>query len=169
MVYAVIDTNIFVSALITHNSNASTARVLESLFLHRIIPLYNDDIIKEYDEVLHRAKFKLSDDQINTVIELVKQNGIDSSRFPYDGEMPDEDDRVFYEICLSKEDSFLVTGNLKHFPKVGDTCNYTNEVVLLRAVASFLLRFLSYVRGTKGGVKTIEGRFSKRYSLSSSG
>ena len=79
--------------------------------------LYNDDIIKEYDEVLHRAKFKLSDDQICTVIELVKQNGIDSSRFPYDGEMPDEDDRVFYEICLSKEDSFLVTGNLKHFPK----------------------------------------------------
>ena len=24
------------------------------------------------------------------------------------GEMPDEDDRVFYEVCLSKEDSFLV-------------------------------------------------------------
>ena len=98
MVYAVIDTNIFVSALITHNSNAATARVLESL-------------------TLHRAKFKLSDDQINTVIELVKENGIDSSCFPYDGNMPDEDDRVFYEVCLSKEDSFLVTGNLKHFPK----------------------------------------------------
>ena len=117
MVYAVIDTNIFVSALITHNSNASTARVLENLLLHRIIPLYNDDIIKEYDEVLHRAKFKLSEEQISTVIEHVKENGIDSSRFPYAGEMPDEDDRVFYEICLSKEDSFLVTGNLKHFPK----------------------------------------------------
>ena len=98
MVYAVIDTNIFVSALITHNSNASTARVLESL-------------------TLHRAKFKLSDDQISTVIELVKQYGIDSSRFPYDGEMLDEDNRVFYDVCLSKEDSFLVTDNLKHFPK----------------------------------------------------
>ena len=117
MVYAVIDTNIFVSALITHNSNASTARVLENLLLHRIIPLYNDDIIKEYDEVLHRAKFKLSEEQISTVIEHIKENGIDSSRFPYGGEMPDEDDRVFYEVCLSKEDSFLVTGNLKHFPK----------------------------------------------------
>ena len=87
------------------------------MFLHRITPLYNEDIIKEYDEVLHRAKFNLSDDQINTVIELVKLNGIDSSRFPYDGVMPDEDDRVFYEVCLSKEDSFLVTGNLKHLPK----------------------------------------------------
>lgn len=117
MVYAVIDTNIFVSALITHNSNASTARVLENLLLHRIIPLYNDDIIKEYDEVLHRAKFKLSEEQISTIIEHVKENGIDSSRFPYAGEMPDEDDRVFYEVCLTKEDSFLVTGNLKHFPK----------------------------------------------------
>ena len=117
MVYAVIDTNIFVSALITHNSNASTARVLENLLLHRIIPLYNDDIIKEYDEVLHRAKFKLSEEQISTIIEHVKENGIDSSRFSYDGNMPDEDDRVFYEVCLSKEDSFLVTGNLKHFPK----------------------------------------------------
>ena len=79
--------------------------------------LYNDDIIKEYDEVLHRAKFKLSEEQISTVIEHIKENGIDSSRFPYAGEMPDEDDRVFYEVCLSKEDSFLVTGNLKHFPK----------------------------------------------------
>ena len=69
MVYAVIDTNIFVSAL------------------------------------------------ISTIIEHVKENRIDSSRFPYDGEMPDEDDRVFYEVCLSKEDSFLLTGNLKHFPQ----------------------------------------------------
>ncbi len=67
--------------------------------------------------MLHRAKFKLSEEQISTVIEHVKENGIDSSRFPYAGEMPDEDDRVFYEVCLSKEDFFLVTGNLKHFPK----------------------------------------------------
>lgn len=26
-------------------------------------------------------------------------------------------DVVFYEVALSKEDSFLVTGNTKHFPK----------------------------------------------------
>lgn len=50
MVYAVIDTNILVSALITHNSNASTVKVLESLFLQRFIPLYNEDIIIEYED-----------------------------------------------------------------------------------------------------------------------
>ena len=117
MVYAVIDTNIFVSALITHNSKASTVKVLESMYFQRFVPLYNDDIIEEYEDVLHRKKFKLTEEQIRLVIDFVKQNGIDSSRIPYEGDMPDEDDRVFYEVALSEEDSFLVTGNLKHFPK----------------------------------------------------
>ena len=116
MVYAVIDTNIFVSALITHNSNASTVKVLESMFVKRFTPLYNEEIIAEYEDVLHRRKFKLTEEQIRTVIDYVKTNGIDSNRFPYDGDMPDEDDRVFYEVALSEEESFLVTGNLKHFP-----------------------------------------------------
>ena len=83
MVYAVIDTNILVSALITHNSNASTVKVLESLFLQRFIPLYNEDIIIEYEDVLHRRKFKLTEDQIRLVIDCVKQNGIDSERFSF--------------------------------------------------------------------------------------
>ena len=116
MMYAVIDTNILVSALITHNSNASTVKVLESMFMNRFTPLYNDEIIEEYEDVLHRRKFKLTEDQIRTVIDCVKQNGVDSDRFPYDGDMPDEDDMVFYEVALSEEDSFLVTGNIKHFP-----------------------------------------------------
>ena len=42
--------------------------------------------------------------------------GIHSDRIPYTGEMPDEKDRPFYEVSLSMDDSFLVTGNLKHFP-----------------------------------------------------
>lgn len=116
MVYAVIDTNIFVSSFITKNPTASTRRVINSMFNGRIKPLYNDDILKEYSEVLHRSKFKLLDRDIKELIGFIKRNGIDSSRFPYDGEMLDEDDRVFYEIALSEEDSFLVTGNLKHFP-----------------------------------------------------
>ena len=30
---------------------------------------------------------------------------------------PDPKDVVFYEVALSKEDAYLVTGNIKHFPK----------------------------------------------------
>jgi uncharacterized protein len=116
MVYAVIDTNIIVSAMITHNSDAATVKVLESLFTHRFTPLYNDEIISEYEEVLHRTKFMLAEEPIRTVIDYVKTNGIVSSRFPYEGEMPDEDDRMLYEVALSEESALLVTGNQKHFP-----------------------------------------------------
>ena len=63
------------------------------------------------------SKFHLSEIKIHDLLNFFKENGIDTSRFPFDGDMPDEDDRVFYEVSLSKEDSFLVTGNLKHFPK----------------------------------------------------
>lgn len=116
MIYAVIDTNILVSALITHNQNASTVKILESLYLHRFTPVYNDEIIAEYEEVLVRAKFKLSKEHVHSLIDTIKSIGIDAVRIPYDCTMPDEDDRVFYEISLSVEDSFLVTGNIKHFP-----------------------------------------------------
>ena len=59
MIYAVIDTNVLVSALITHNSLSSTAKVVRLLFDGEFTPLYESSIIEEYQEVLHRAKFKL--------------------------------------------------------------------------------------------------------------
>ena len=117
MVYAIIDTNIIVSSFITKNPSSSTRRVINSMLSGKIKPLYNDEILAEYYDVLSRSKFHLNEVRINELLYFIKQNGIDSSRFPFDGEMPDEDDRVFYEVTLSKEDSFLVTGNLKHFPR----------------------------------------------------
>ncbi len=88
------------------------------MFNGQIKPLYNDEILEEYSEVLHRSKFHLDEKDITWLLHFIRENGIDSERFPFDGDMPDEDDRVFYEVALSEEDSFLVTGNLKHFPKV---------------------------------------------------
>lgn len=117
MVYAVIDTNIIVSSFITRNHSSSTRRVINSMLSGKIKPLYNDEILDEYFDVLNRFKFHLSEIRIIELLNFFKENGINTSRFPFDGDMPDEDDRVFYEVSLSEEDSFLVTGNLKHFPK----------------------------------------------------
>ena len=114
--YAVIDTNVFVSALITKNPASPTRRVYDFIDNGEIVPLYNDEIIAEYKEVLSRPKFKLNQDLTAALLSLIVENGISSDRFAYSGTMIDEKDRVFYEISLSVEDSFLVTGNLKHFP-----------------------------------------------------
>ncbi|MCQ2072302.1 MAG: PIN domain-containing protein [Bacteroidaceae bacterium] len=65
--YAVIDTNVIVSAMFTHNPESPT-------------------------------KYPGKKDAGGNVF-------------------PDPKDIVFYEVALSKEGSFLVTGNIKHFPK----------------------------------------------------
>ena len=116
MIYAVIDTNVIVSARITKNSSSATVKVLNNMFNGIIKPIFNDEIIAEYADVLHRPKFRMRDEEINLIINYIKKYGIHSDRVPYEGNMPDEKDRPFYEVSLSVEDSFLVTGNLKHFP-----------------------------------------------------
>ena len=116
MIYAVIDTNVLVSARITKNPSSATVKVLNNMFNGTIKPIFNDEIIAEYTDVLHRPKFRMRDEDINLIIKYIKNYGIHSDRVPFDGTMPDEKDRPFYEVSLSVEDSFLVTGNLKHFP-----------------------------------------------------
>ena len=117
MIYAVIDTNVLVSALITHNSLSSTAKVVRLLLEGEFTPLYESSIIEEYQDVLHRAKFKLVPGVADALISFIKEYGIETSRTAFLESLPDEDDRVFYEGSLSVEDSFLVTGNFKHYPQ----------------------------------------------------
>lgn len=87
------------------------------MFHNRIIPVYNEEIITEYYEVLRRPKFRIKEEQIDAILNYIKTFGVHSERIPFSGDMPDEKDRPFYEVTLSKEGSFLVTGNLKHFPR----------------------------------------------------
>lgn len=69
-----------------------------------------------HEEVLHREKFPILPDAASALISYIIENGVEASRADFAESMPDEDDRVFYEVSLSNEDSFLVTGNLKHYP-----------------------------------------------------
>ena len=115
-VYAVFDTNVLVSALMSKRDDSPTVLLLNHVLDGRIVLVYNEEIVSEYQEVLHRDKFEFSDERINTVLEMVK-TGLCLEPTPSGISFPDADDAVFYEVALSKEDSYLVTGNQKHFPK----------------------------------------------------
>lgn len=117
MLYAVIDTNVLVAALLTNNTSSATRKVLDMLASRSVTPLINDEVIAEYNDVLHRRKFPFKADDVDNLISFILQVGINISRTPYAENLPDESDRVFYEITLTVEDSFLVTGNLKHYPR----------------------------------------------------
>lgn len=114
----VIDTNVIVSALLSKHKDAATVQVLDALFDRKIIPIYNDEILEEYTQVLHRQKFRFSSDLINTVLSSINRHGIFVSQTITEENLPDPKDLVFYEVCITKRDenSMLVTGNRKHFP-----------------------------------------------------
>ena len=113
----IIDTNVIVSAFLSRHNDSATVLLLDCLFKGTIIPIYNDEILNEYYVVLTRSKFKIAKDKIDAVLTEIKTKGIHSERVNSGEILPDAKDLVFYEVALSKEDSFLVTGNLKHFPK----------------------------------------------------
>ena len=115
--FAVIDTNVIVSALISKNIDSNPGKVFRAIVQERIVPLYNDEILAEYRCVLSRLKFHLSPDLIETVLKAIIVDGLNLDRVPATGiDFPDPKDIVFYEIAISKENAYLVTGNIKHFP-----------------------------------------------------
>ncbi|MDO5341721.1 MAG: putative toxin-antitoxin system toxin component, PIN family [Bacteroidia bacterium] len=116
-VFAVIDTNVLVSALLSKDLNANTIQVIKAIIDMRITPIYNDEIFQEYEDVLSRDKFHFTEENIINFLSIFKSNGINVNRTKVEEEIfPDPKDIVFYEVAMSKEDAFLVTGNIKHFP-----------------------------------------------------
>ena len=53
--YAVIDTNVLVSSFLVDNSNPK--KILDAVHSGTIVPLVNNEILREYEEVLSRDKF----------------------------------------------------------------------------------------------------------------
>jgi len=117
--YAVIDTNVLVSFLLTKNMESSVVKVIELVKNETIVPLLHTEILEEYKEVLSRDYLKIDDSYITDLMETITKLGVFCDRKEAIGSFPDPDDKVFYEVSLSVEDSYLITGNLKHFPKNG--------------------------------------------------
>ena len=117
--FAVIDTNVLVSALLRFDSIPGT--ILTDCLTGKIIPLLSDAILSEYHEVLLRPKFQFSPEAVNTILTGIVQRGIFIDSLPTTQIFPDPKDVVFYEVGMQARryaPSYLVSGNLKHFPSV---------------------------------------------------
>lgn len=116
MVYAVIDTNVLVSAILSIHPDSATVIIRDKIIDGLIIPLYNADIIEEYRNVLTRPKFHFPAELVDAVLDVILQKGFSLERTKTEEVFINPKDVVFYEIALSKEGSYVVTGNTKHFP-----------------------------------------------------
>ena len=116
---AVVDTNVLVAALLSKRDDSATVRVIRAMISGEFIPLYHEDILAEYEDVLHRKKkYDLSESAIQTVLNAIRRFGIAVFPKPTGEIFIDEDDIIFYEVAMEKRDdnAYLVTGNMKHYP-----------------------------------------------------
>lgn len=117
--YAVVDTNVLVSALISNREDAATVRLIGRLLRGEIIPVYSREILHEYREVLSRKKFRFELNKVEYILAAVEKYGILVEPSATGVTLPDMKDLPFYEVVMEKrdDDAYLVTGNQKHFPK----------------------------------------------------
>ena len=117
-IYAVIDTNVIVSAML--KSSSIPGFILEFALNGIIIPVFNNDIISEYRTVLMRPKFHLTAEIVNDLIQTLEYCGEYIKPERLDINLPDPKDVIFYEVVMEKRKentAYLVTGNIKHFPE----------------------------------------------------
>jgi len=115
--YAVLDTNVLVSAMLKNGS--VPGQVAAEALNGDIIPVLNDEIIAEYEDVLNRPKFRFDKKAVKVLLDELKKRAVYSDYGLIEDEIPDPKDVVFYAVLMEKrkeDDAYLVTGNLKHFP-----------------------------------------------------
>ena len=110
----VVDTNVMISAILSPRGNA--AKIINIIADNEEIKLfYSAEIMAEYREVLSRKRLNIDPKKRAAYIEAIKDAGIEVEPAASDISLPDESDRIFYDVAL-KTGAILITGNKKHYP-----------------------------------------------------
>ncbi len=117
--YVVIDTNVLVSALLKWDS--VPGKIITECLTGELRPLINAEILSEYQEVLARPKFKFPKELVEVVLDgLIGRSIYKEGESEIADNIPDPDDAIFYAVVMESREtcnSYLITGNLKHFPE----------------------------------------------------
>ena len=114
----VFDTNVIVSALLSDDVDSNEVKLMEYINSNIITPIFSDDIMKEYKEVLSRKEFGFNKKSVVDMITRFKKKGILVKPQKLDINFKDISDLKFYEVVMEKKDknAKLATGNIKDFP-----------------------------------------------------
>ena len=116
--YVIFDTNVLVSSLFSKDINSYPLQLLNYIYDGTIIPIFSNEILSEYKEVLSREIFPFNKKMVGDLINIFKSLGITINPDKLDIKLADNDDLIFYEVLMNKDsyDKDLVTDNTKHFP-----------------------------------------------------
>jgi putative PIN family toxin of toxin-antitoxin system len=111
----VIDTNVVISAALKPEGLQRTTFLLVITKPARLC--VSQPFLEEYAEVLSRPEFKIRKGLRQQLLQLMKNRGnlvVPSRRLEVSG---DPDDNRFLECADAARADYLVTGNLRHFPR----------------------------------------------------
>jgi uncharacterized protein len=109
----VLDTNVLVSGLL--RADGPPGRVVDLVTAGRLTVLYDDRIVGEYDEVLHRPRFDFEPRAVHAILTQIRADGEHVSAEPLAVVLPDPDDLPFFEVAVAGAARALITGNAPHY------------------------------------------------------
>lgn len=116
---AIIDTNVAVSSLLSKGRHTAVTDFMDMVFAGDILPIASEEIFDEYEDVLYRSKFNFSKNMVDNLITFLRQHSIIVKTWDTGMELPDKSDLPFFEAYIAAQtpETFLVTGNIKHYPE----------------------------------------------------
>lgn len=115
MIRVVFDTNVLFSAVF--KQVGVPARILDLVRPGIITPCVSDAILAEYHEVLRRPVLRPHAPRAEEVLTLMGTFAVRVSLTEKISVCSDPDDDCFLECALAADAAYLVTGNVRHFPK----------------------------------------------------
>lgn len=145
--FAVIDTNVIISSV--YSASGFPADVLGLVRSGNVIPIFDERMLDEYYKVLHYSKFngKFTEKDIYDVLYTIVSNGIMINDVEQaKNELQDKEDIPFFEVKESSDefDSYLVTGNIKHFPESNSTVTPKEFLAILDALERWVKKEFDY-------------------------
>ncbi len=139
----VVDTNVFVSALLSPSGKPAT--VLNLILSGKVSPVADALIFAEYFDVLLRVKFRFSREHLSSLAKGLRHFFEPVSPFPlpYSPFLPDPEDEKFLAVALGAGGIPIVTGNMKHFPQEIVSREVLPHSVRVMTPGEFLFLFFS--------------------------
>ncbi len=133
----ILDTNVVVSAALKSESLQRTAFLLS---ITRPARLYvSEPIVEEYSEVLARRELRIANGTRLQLLQLIRNR----SKVVIPGRLEvasDPDDNVFLECAEAARADYLITGNLRHFPRYWKQTKIVTAREFIEIAAPHLLR-----------------------------
>jgi len=133
----VLDTNVLVSAAIKPEGLQRTVLLLA---LTKPARLYlTTPIIEEYRAVLSRPEFQIRKSLRQQLLQVIKNNAYFVSPSKSLDVTTDPDDNKFLECADAAKADYLITGNIRHFPRYWKQTKIITSREFLSLIAPHLL------------------------------